>query len=105
MIHQKCRQLSPLSQYLSFSYKGYSLSIGPALGTPPDNTIPATQSTDFLSIMSSSVGGTDFDSTAEMSATPGDDYVDVPPVGLSDPQYVTEKRRMLDAVNRLRATG
>lgn len=27
------------------------------------------------------------------------------PVGLSDPQYAGQKRRMLDAVNRLRATG
>ena len=27
------------------------------------------------------------------------------PVGLSDPQYVSQKRRMLDSVNRLRATG
>ena len=27
------------------------------------------------------------------------------PIGLSDPQYVGQKRRMLDAVNRLRATG
>ena len=27
------------------------------------------------------------------------------PVGLSDPQYAGQKRKMLDAVNRLRATG
>ena len=27
------------------------------------------------------------------------------PVGLSDPQYVQRKRKMLDAVNRLRAIG
>ena len=27
------------------------------------------------------------------------------PVGLSDPQYVGQKRKMLDSVNRLRATG
>jgi hypothetical protein len=27
------------------------------------------------------------------------------PVGLSDPQYVGQKRRMMDSVNRLRATG
>jgi hypothetical protein len=26
-------------------------------------------------------------------------------VGLSDPQYARQRRRMLDAVNRLRATG
>jgi len=50
--------------------------------------------------MSSSDGGTDFDSTSDMSS----DHVDIP-VGLSDPQYVAQKRKMLDAVNRLRATG
>lgn len=34
------------------------------------------------------------------------DTADAPgPVGLSDPQYVTQRRRMLDTVNRLRATG
>jgi hypothetical protein len=27
------------------------------------------------------------------------------PVGLSDPQYVSQRRQMLDTVNRLRATG
>ena len=27
------------------------------------------------------------------------------PVGLSDPQYVSQRRRMLDTVNRLRETG
>jgi hypothetical protein len=27
------------------------------------------------------------------------------PVGLSDPQYVSLRRKMLDTVNRLRATG
>lgn len=27
------------------------------------------------------------------------------PVGLSDPQYVSQRRKMLDTVNRLRATG
>ena len=27
------------------------------------------------------------------------------PVGLSDPQYVSQRRKMLDHVNRLRATG
>ena len=54
--------------------------------------------------MPSSESGTDFDSTAEMSLSPGDDHMNVP-VGLSDPQYVTEMRKMLDSVNRLRATG
>ena len=33
------------------------------------------------------------------------DTTDVAPVGLSDPQYVGQKRRMMDSVNRLRATG
>jgi hypothetical protein len=54
--------------------------------------------------MSSSESGTDFDSTAEMSLSPGNDHTD-DPVGLSNPQYVTEMRQMLDSVNRLRATG
>ena len=27
------------------------------------------------------------------------------PVGLSDPQYVAQRRTMLDTVNRVRATG
>jgi hypothetical protein len=53
--------------------------------------------------MSSSESGTDFDSTAEMSLSPGNDHNG--PVGLSDPQYVSAKRKMLDAVNRLRSTG
>jgi hypothetical protein len=34
-----------------------------------------------------------------------DDDLDSIPVGLSDPQYVTRKRKMLDSVNRLRAIG
>lgn len=54
--------------------------------------------------MSSSESGTDFDSTADMSLSPGNDRID-DPVGLSDPQNVAEMRKMLDAVNRLRATG
>ena len=34
------------------------------------------------------------------------DAADAPgPVGLSDPQYVAQRRQMLDTVNRLRATG
>lgn len=33
------------------------------------------------------------------------DISDAAPVGLSDPQYVQRKRKMLDAVNRLRAIG
>ncbi|KAI9441570.1 P-loop containing nucleoside triphosphate hydrolase protein [Lactarius indigo] len=53
--------------------------------------------------MSSSDGGTDFDSTSDMSSSQNDHTG--APVGLSDPQYVAKKRKMLDAVNRLRATG
>ncbi|KAH9007591.1 P-loop containing nucleoside triphosphate hydrolase protein [Lactarius deliciosus] len=53
--------------------------------------------------MSSSDGGTDFDSTSDVSSG-ANDHTDIP-VGLSDPQYVAKKRKMLDAVNRLRATG
>ena len=53
--------------------------------------------------MSSSDNGTDFDSSSDMASSQ-DDHMDNP-VGLSDPQYVAQKRKMLDAVNRLRATG
>lgn len=54
--------------------------------------------------MSSSTSGNEMNldstvGTSRASATPD------APVGLSDPQYVAHKRRMLDAVNRLRATG
>ncbi|KAF8270214.1 P-loop containing nucleoside triphosphate hydrolase protein [Lactarius quietus] len=51
----------------------------------------------------SSESGTDFDSTAEMSFSPGNDHADGP-LGISA-QNATERRRMLDSVNRLRATG
>jgi hypothetical protein len=51
----------------------------------------------------SSDNGTDFDSSSDMASSQGD-HEDAP-VGLSDPQYVAQKRKMLDAVNRLRATG
>ncbi|KAH9007584.1 P-loop containing nucleoside triphosphate hydrolase protein [Lactarius deliciosus] len=54
--------------------------------------------------MPSSESGTDFDSTTEMSLSPDNNHTDAP-VGLSDPQYVAQKRKMLDYVNRLRATG
>jgi hypothetical protein len=36
--------------------------------------------------------------------SPFPDSVDTP-VGLSDPQYVSQRRKMLDTVNRLRETG
>ena len=52
--------------------------------------------------MSSSDDNADFDSTTDMSSSQSDHSA---PVGLSDPQYVAQKRKMLDAVNRLRATG
>ena len=51
---------------------------------------------------SGSAGGSSFvDARPE---TPLPDSADAP-VGLSDPQYVSQRRRMLDTVNRLRATG
>ena len=56
----------------------------------------------FVSAMSSSDNGTDFDSTSDMSSS--HDHEDTP-VGLSDPQYIAQKRKMLDAVNRLREIG
>jgi hypothetical protein len=38
--------------------------------------------------------------------TSSSDTADAPgAVGLSDPQYVAERRKLLDTVNRLRATG
>jgi hypothetical protein len=45
------------------------------------------------------------DDTTSSAGTP--DFSDVSdiPVGLSDPQYVRRKRKMLDAVNRLGAIG
>jgi hypothetical protein len=46
----------------------------------------------------------EIDSTSEMTFSPGHDYPDVA-VGLSNSQYVVQKRKMLDAVNRLRETG
>jgi hypothetical protein len=52
---------------------------------------------------SSSDNGSDFDDSSDGDSSQGD-HRDLP-VGLSDPQYVAQKRKMLDAVNRLRATG
>lgn len=43
------------------------------------------------------------DTNPQAQALP--DETDPSPVGLSDPQYASQKRRMLDTVNRLRATG
>ena len=51
---------------------------------------------------SSSDDGSEFDSSSDIDSDQGDHR---DPVGLSDPQYVAQKRKMLDAVNRLRATG
>ncbi|KAI0302311.1 P-loop containing nucleoside triphosphate hydrolase protein [Multifurca ochricompacta] len=52
-----------------------------------------------------SIRSMDHDSTP--STNTSFDYVDHGdnPVGLSDPRFVARKRKMLDAVNRLRATG
>ena len=52
------------------------------------------------------MGGTPSDRSTSSSGTPDTtpSFVDAP-VGLSDPQYVQRKRKMLDAVNRLRAIG
>ncbi|KAI9465219.1 P-loop containing nucleoside triphosphate hydrolase protein [Lactarius psammicola] len=55
-------------------------------------------------IMSTPINGNDIDNTSELSSGPGNDRTDVP-VGLSNSQYVAQKRKMLDAVNRLRETG
>jgi len=44
--------------------------------------------------------GTDLDSTPELPCSLTD-----APVGLSDPQFVAKKCRMLDAVNCLRVMG
>jgi len=55
-------------------------------------------------IMSTPSSGNDVDSISEMSSSLGNDRTDVP-VGLSNSQYVAQKRKMLDAVNRLRETG
>jgi hypothetical protein len=51
---------------------------------------------------SGSAGGSSFVEARPESPLP--DSADAP-VGLSDPQYVSQRRRMLDTVNRLRATG
>ncbi|KAI0245062.1 P-loop containing nucleoside triphosphate hydrolase protein [Lactifluus subvellereus] len=48
---------------------------------------------------------TDADSNVETPTSLADTVSADTPVGLSDPQYVAKKRHMLDAVNRLRATG
>lgn len=55
------------------------------------------------------MGGTSDDRGTSSSGTPDTtlSLIDISeaPVGLSDPQYVQRKRKMLDAVNRLRAIG
>ena len=83
--------------HLTEAYKGHFL-----LAYCPSDNNPST-TVFFIMSSSASESGADFDSTAEMSDSPGIDHNS--PVGLSDPQYVSAKRRMLDAVNRLRATG
>jgi hypothetical protein len=48
-----------------------------------------------------------YDGDDTSSSTETSDFTDISdaPVGLSDPQCVQRKRKMLDAVNRLRAIG
>lgn len=60
--------------------------------------------------LSFSMGDTTSDHGTSSSGTPDTtptSLIDISdaPVGLSDPQYVQRKRKMLDAVNRLRAIG
>ncbi|KAH9175022.1 P-loop containing nucleoside triphosphate hydrolase protein [Lactarius sanguifluus] len=52
--------------------------------------------------MSTSKSGNDVDNTSDLSLE--NDHIGAP-VGLSNSQYVAQKRKMLDAVNRLRETG
>lgn len=52
----------------------------------------------------SSESGLDFESTPDVSPSLENDCVDVL-VGLSNVQYVAQKRKMLDAVNHLREIG
>ena len=103
VIHQKCHvTVTPLSSlgHLAETYKGHFISTS----CPSENTNLLSHNTTALFVMSSSEDGTDFDSTAEMSLSPLTNHTNGP-VGLSDPQYVIAKRKMLDVVNRLRATG
>jgi hypothetical protein len=55
--------------------------------------------------MSESESGLDFESTLDISPSTLDNGDADAPVGLSNLQYVSQKRKMLDAVNRLRETG
>ncbi|KAI0250036.1 P-loop containing nucleoside triphosphate hydrolase protein [Lactifluus subvellereus] len=59
----------------------------------------------LISMMTPSDGSTDIGSNLEIPCSLTDIIPVDTPVGLSDPQYVAQKRRMLDSVNRLRATG
>jgi hypothetical protein len=56
-------------------------------------------------MMTPSDGSTDMGSNLDIPCSLTDIIPVDTPVGLSDPQYVAQKRRMLDSVNRLRATG
>lgn len=58
----------------------------------------------FMSMIVSD-SSTDTGSNIETPSSLADTIPGDTPVGLSDPQYVARKRHMLDAVNRLRATG
>jgi hypothetical protein len=48
---------------------------------------------------------TDLGSNLDIPCSLSDTMAVDAPIGLSDPQIVAEKRRMLDVVNRLRTTG
>ena len=95
------RPTASLLGHLAEAYKGHCCL---ALREHNSFTTIHTYRNTLLFTMSSSESGTDFDSTADMSLSPGNDRID-DPVGLSDPQNIAEMRKMLDAVNRLRATG
>ncbi|KAI9441571.1 P-loop containing nucleoside triphosphate hydrolase protein [Lactarius indigo] len=55
-------------------------------------------------IVSTLRSGNDVERTSDGSPSPENDHTGTP-VGLSKSQYVAQKRKMLDAVNRLRETG
>jgi hypothetical protein len=58
-----------------------------------------------MSMAIKSDSSTDLGSNLDIPCSPSDTMAVDTPVGLSDPQIVAHKRRMLDVVNRLRATG
>jgi hypothetical protein len=58
-----------------------------------------------MSMIIQSDSSTDLGSNLDIPCSLSDTMPVDSPVGLSDPQYVEQKRRMLNAINRLRATG